>query len=65
VSGPPAENDQLLAEGQILCDEVGFLGEKSPNNSPYDSEKEYRHLICSGIRIDAGVYSGWLKCQNL
>ncbi len=44
VSGPPAENDQLLAEGQILCNEVGLLGEQGPNYGPDDPEKEHRHL---------------------
>ncbi len=44
ASGPPTENDQLLAEGQILCNEVGFCGEESLDDSPDDSEKEHRHL---------------------
>jgi hypothetical protein len=65
VSGPPAENDQLLAEGQILCNEASFLGEKGPDDSPDDSEQEHRHLRSSGIGIGAGVYAGRLKCQNL
>jgi hypothetical protein len=65
ASSSSVENDKLLAEGQILCNEVGFLGEKSPYDSPYGSEKEHRHLLYSGTRIGAGVYSDWLKCQNL
>ncbi len=44
TSDPPTENDQLLAEGQILCNEVGFCGEESLDDSPDDSEKEHRHL---------------------
>ena len=55
----------MVAEGEILGDEVGFLGEKSPDDSPYDFEKEHRHLKSSEIGIGAGVYPGWLKCQNL
>ena len=30
----------MLTEGEILGDEVGFLGEKSPDNGPNDPEKE-------------------------
>jgi hypothetical protein len=33
-----------MAKGQILCNEIGFLGGKSPDQSPDDSEKEHRHL---------------------
>jgi hypothetical protein len=65
VSGPPAENDQLLAEGQFLCNEASVLGKENSNDSPDDSEQEHRHLKSSEIGIGAGVYSGWLKCQNL
>ncbi len=52
----------MVAEGEILGDEVGFPGDKSADESPDDPEKEHRHLLRS--EIDAGVSSGWLKCQN-
>jgi hypothetical protein len=42
--GPPAKYDQLLAKREVLGDEVGFLGENSPDDGPNDPEKEYRHL---------------------
>jgi hypothetical protein len=79
ASGPPAEHDQLVAKGQIYCNEIGFLGEQGPEDSPDDSEQEHRHLErelrdppalpgdtdSSDIGIGAGVYPGWFKCQNL
>ncbi len=43
----------MVAEGEILGDEVGFLGDKSADDSPNDPEKEHRHPLCSGI--GAGV----------
>jgi hypothetical protein len=43
--GPPAQDDQLLAEGEILGDKVGFLGEKSANDSLDDPKTEHRHLL--------------------
>jgi hypothetical protein len=55
----------MVAEVEILGDEVGFFGHKSANDSPNDPEKEHRHLLSSGIETGAGVYSGWLRCQNL
>ena len=44
----------MVAEGEILGDEVGFLGDKSADDGPDDPEKEHRHLLCSGIEIGAG-----------
>ncbi len=55
----------MVAEGEILGDEVGFLGDKSADDGPNDPEKEHRHLLCSRIGIGAGVYPGWLKCKHL
>ncbi len=34
----------VVAESKVLGDEVGFLGEKGPDDSPDDSEQEHRHL---------------------
>ena len=41
----PASYDQLVAKREVLGDEVGFLGEESPNDRPNDPKKEHRHLI--------------------
>jgi len=38
------ENDELLAERQILCDQVGPLGEKGMDDGPDEPQKEHRHL---------------------
>ena len=55
----------MVAEGEILSNEVGFLGEESPNDSPNDPEKKHRRLSCLGIGIGARVYLAQFKCRNL
>ena len=38
------EDDELLAERQILCDQVGLLGEQGTDEGPDEPQKKHRHL---------------------
>jgi hypothetical protein len=44
ASALSVEDDELLAERQILCDQVGLLGEQGVDDSPDESQKEHRQL---------------------
>jgi hypothetical protein len=43
--GPSVEDDELLAKRQILCDQVGLLGEQGVDDSPDESQRGHRHLL--------------------
>jgi hypothetical protein len=53
-----------LAKGQILCDQVGSIGESGTNQDPDEPVKEHRHLV-SSLGVGAGVHSNWLRCRDL
>jgi hypothetical protein len=38
------EDDELLAERQILCDQVGPSGEQRMDEGPDEPQNEHRHL---------------------
>ena len=39
------ENGKLLAEGQILCDQIGTAGRQGVDDRPDQSQKQHWHLL--------------------
>jgi len=45
--GTSVEDDELLAERQILCDQIGPLGEQGTDDGSDEPQQEHRHLSSS------------------
>ncbi len=52
------KDDELLAQGQILSDQIGPPGGHTPDDDPDEPQKEH-HLLSSLMGIGAGVYLAW------